>query len=133
MDGEALRASEREGVAAEPVDLAHLARYTLGDRALEREVLELFCGQSRVYLEQLHAARSEQAWRDAAHSLKGSAQAVGAWRVADAARAAEIGKGTDVGDRPQVLAAIEASVTEANGFIRSLPATHEPRDSAARD
>ena len=133
MDGEALRASEREGVAAEPVDLAHLARYTLGDRALEREVLELFCGQSRVYLEQLHAARSEQAWRDAAHSLKGSAQAVGAWRVADAARAAEIGKGTDVGDRPQVLAAIEASVAEANSFIRSLPATNEPRDSAARD
>ena len=132
MDSE-LRASEREGVAAGPVDLAHLARYTLGDRALEREVLELFCGQSRVYLEHLHAARSEQAWRDAAHSLKGSAQAVGAWRVADAARAAEIGKGTDGGDRTQVLPTIEASVAEANSFIHLLRATNEPRDSAARD
>ena len=69
----------------------------------------------------------------AAHSLKGSAQAVGAWRVADAARAAEIGKGTHGGDRTQVLPTIEASVAEANSFIHLLRATNEPRDSAARD
>jgi len=120
MEGEALRPSERHGLAAEPVDLAHLARYTLGDRALESEILQLFCAQSLIYLEHLHAAKSDQAWREAAHSLKGSAQAVGAWRVAEAALAAEIGKGTDAGARTQVLAALEASVAEANGFIRSL-------------
>ena len=28
--------------SSRPVDLVHLSRYTLGDRALEREVLELF-------------------------------------------------------------------------------------------
>ena len=120
MEGEALRGSEREGIAGEPVDLAHLARYTLGDRALESEILQLFCAQSLIYLEHLHAAKSEQAWREAAHSLKGSAQAVGAWSVADAARAAEIAEGSDAGARTPVLAALEASVAEANGFIRSL-------------
>jgi HPt (histidine-containing phosphotransfer) domain-containing protein len=133
MEGEALGPSDHQGLAADPVDLAHLARYTLGDRALESEILQLFCAQSLIYLEHLHAATSEHAWREAAHSLKGSAQAVGAWRVADAALAAETGQGSDASDRTQVLAALEASVAEANGFIRSLPATHEPRDSAARD
>ena len=121
MEGEALRPSERQGLTADPVDLVHLARYTLGDRALESEILQLFCAQSLIYLEYLHAAKSDQAWREAAHSLKGSAQAVGAWRVAEAALAAEIEKGTDAGARTQVLAALEASVAEANGFIRSLP------------
>ena len=28
-----------------PVDIKHLRRYTLGDQALEKEVLELFLGQ----------------------------------------------------------------------------------------
>jgi hypothetical protein len=32
---------EREG-PDRPVDLGHLSRYTLGERALEREILELF-------------------------------------------------------------------------------------------
>ncbi len=71
---------------ARPVDLVHLSRYTLGERALEREVLELFCTQSVVYLERLRQAQSDQDWKDAAHSLKGSATAIGAWRAADAAR-----------------------------------------------
>ena len=31
-----------------PVDLQHLARYTLGERALEREVLELMPGVRRI-------------------------------------------------------------------------------------
>ena len=39
--------------ASRPVDLVHLSRYTLGDRALEREMLDLFCTQSAVYLERL--------------------------------------------------------------------------------
>jgi hypothetical protein len=47
---------QREGrkVSSRPVDLVHRSRYTLGDRALEREVLELFCAQSALYVERLH-------------------------------------------------------------------------------
>jgi len=67
-----------EGKPSRPVDLVHLSRYTLGERALEREVLELFCSQSLVYLERLRAVQSDSDWKDAAHSLKGSASAIGA-------------------------------------------------------
>jgi len=70
--------------SSRPVDLVHLSRYTLGERAIEREVLELFCTQSLVYLERLRAAQSDSDWKDAAHSLKGSASAIGAWRAAEA-------------------------------------------------
>ena len=47
---------EGRKASSRPVDLVHLSRYTLGERELEREVLELFCTQSFVYLERLKAA-----------------------------------------------------------------------------
>ncbi|MDJ0932129.1 hypothetical protein [Breoghania sp.] len=36
-----------------PVDLAHLERFTFGDRALEQEVLGLFAHQSQAWIERL--------------------------------------------------------------------------------
>src|SRR4051812_35026424 len=63
--------------APAPVDFAHLKRYTLGDRALELEVLHLFAAQAPLTLEVLRRAHTTRAWRDAAHTLKGSARAVG--------------------------------------------------------
>jgi len=104
-----------------PVDLTHLGRYTLGDKALEREVLELFCSQSAIYLEQLRAARSDKAWSDAAHSLKGGARSVGAWRTA---RAAECAETLNAGSPDEIRAAqieeIGASLQEAEVYIRSI-------------
>ena len=104
-----------------PVDMAHLARYTLGDAALEREVLELFCTQSVSYLEQLRAATSHKDWCHAAHSLKGSARAVGAWRMA---RAAEYIEALREDIPPEVRAAqigeLEASLQEASAFVANL-------------
>ena len=46
-------AEEGRKTSSRPVDLVHLSRYTLGERALEREVLELFCSQSSIYIERL--------------------------------------------------------------------------------
>jgi HPt (histidine-containing phosphotransfer) domain-containing protein len=104
-----------------PVDLVHLSRYTLGERALEREVLELFCTQSVVYLERLRTARTDKEWREAAHSLKGSAQAIGAWGAAAAAEQAEQASGEVLAaGRPAQLLALDASVDEARTYIRSL-------------
>ena len=117
IDGPDINAEE----ASAPVDLAHLARFTLGDTALEREVLELFCKQSLLYLEQLHAATSHKEWCDAAHSLKGSARAVGAWRMA---RAAECVEGLREDVPPEMRAAqigeLEAYLQEASAFVASL-------------
>jgi HPt (histidine-containing phosphotransfer) domain-containing protein len=112
-----------EGAAApsEPVDLAHLSRYTLGERDLEREVLELFCTQSVLYLEQLRAAMSDKAWKDAAHSLKGSAQAVGAWRAAQAAERAETLQGDGLTQfRAVRIGEIESSLREAEAYIAAV-------------
>lgn len=104
--------------ASHPVDLAHLSRYTLGDPALEREVLELFCTQSGLYVEQMRSAVTDKAWNDAAHTLKGSAGAVGAWRVAEAAAHAEELQGEGLAQsRAARLEVIEAALREANAYI----------------
>jgi HPt (histidine-containing phosphotransfer) domain-containing protein len=108
-------------IAAKPVDLTHLARYTLGEHALEREVLELFCTQSVLYLEQLRAAMSDKDWRNAAHSLKGSASAIGAWRAAQAAERAEALKGDGLRQfRSARIAEIESSLREVEAFVTSV-------------
>ena len=75
--------------AAEPaIDLAHLSRMTLGDHALEREVLALFDRQIDMLIARM--AEVEPSCVGAlAHTLKGSARGVGAWPMARAAEAVE--------------------------------------------
>lgn len=107
---------------SQPIDHKHLARYTLGDRALEREVLQLFCSQTLLCLEGLRNARSLAQWSEAAHSLKGSAKAVGAARVAEAAARAETLTALEPGKaRESRLMEIEAAIAEAKAYIQSLP------------
>jgi HPt (histidine-containing phosphotransfer) domain-containing protein len=76
-----------EQIAPEPVvDLAHLRRMTLGNAALEREVLSLFYAHSALLMETIRGGDPAPvpAW---AHTLKGSALAIGANEVARAADA----------------------------------------------
>ena len=104
-----------------PIDLVHLARYTMGSRDLEREMLELFSGQAPVYFKRLAVADGDKAWREAAHSLKGSARAVGAWRVAELAEAAETLQSERlVGGREAALAGLRAAIAAADAYIVSL-------------
>lgn len=72
-----------------PIDWDHLSRFTLGDRSLEREVLGLFASEAPRYLSLLLATTTRKNWIEAAHTLKGSARAVGAWAVAECAQAVE--------------------------------------------
>jgi HPt (histidine-containing phosphotransfer) domain-containing protein len=65
------------------IDLDHLARMTLGERELEREVLTLFAQQSTDLLARLEKLPREGA--SLAHTLKGSARAIGAFAVAETA------------------------------------------------
>jgi HPt (histidine-containing phosphotransfer) domain-containing protein len=74
--------------ADHPIDFAHLGRMTLGDRKLEREVLELFDRQVDMLMARLTGGDPAAA-AGAAHTLKGSAQGIGAWSVASAAAAVE--------------------------------------------
>lgn len=78
--------------AAPALDLVHLSRQTLGDQALEIELLRLFDGQNAQFAARLRAPRRPDDMRaraDLAHTLKGSARAVGAFALGEAAEAYE--------------------------------------------
>lgn len=109
-----------ESAARRPIDRAHLARFTLGDEALEREVLELFREQLLRTLPQLSRCASEKDWRFLAHALKGSGRAVGAWELSAAAAAAEAGFEQGAGARADLVRAVE---TAARAVIDHLDAT----------
>ena len=70
------------------IDLEHLARMTLGERSLEREVLALFDRQAEMLLPRIRRGAPAVA-AASAHTLKGSALGIGAFRVARAAEAVE--------------------------------------------
>ena len=79
-------------MAAAPVDLDHLARYTGGDKVLNAEILKLFDGQVSEMVGQLLAIleqRDARKWREVTHTIKGAARGVGAFAMGDAAAAAE--------------------------------------------
>lgn len=109
-----------------PVDLVHLARQTLGDRDLEQEILTLFVRQSAMLSRRLAEGESRDEKRDLAHTLKGSARAVGAWRVARAAEAVEVALALPPGGAEAAralaerLAELRSMVEEANDMIASL-------------
>jgi HPt (histidine-containing phosphotransfer) domain-containing protein len=66
-----------------PIDMDHLQRMTLGDARLEREVLTMFSAQAASLIGSLAALPADAG--ALAHRLKGSARAIGAFGVADAA------------------------------------------------
>jgi len=66
-----------------PIDMDHLQRMTLGDARLEREVLTMFSAQAASLIGSLAALPADAG--ALAHTLKGSARAIGAFGVADAA------------------------------------------------
>jgi HPt (histidine-containing phosphotransfer) domain-containing protein len=103
-----------------PVDLVHLSRYSLGDRELEREILQLFQNQVPLYLDRLRAASTVREWREAAHSVKGSAKGVGAWGLAKQAERAEQVADPSVAGAGTALIALERAWEEANSYLGEL-------------
>ena len=101
-----------------PIDLVHLARTTLGDRNLEREVLQLFDRQSSLLIARMRTA-APNGVATLAHTLNGSARGIGAWRVARAAEALERA-GAREGDIGSALDRLNAASEEARGVIADL-------------
>ncbi|MES2750272.1 MAG: Hpt domain-containing protein [Pseudomonadota bacterium] len=97
-----------------PIDVQHLGRMTLGEAALENEVLALFAAQSSDLARRLATMPADAA--ALAHTLKGSARAIGALRVAAAAAGLETAMRNN-GDIPKVLAALHNAVAEAQTAI----------------
>jgi HPt (histidine-containing phosphotransfer) domain-containing protein len=98
------------------IDEAHLRRMTLGDRQLEREVLQLFVRQTATMLARI--VETEPAKVAAvAHTLVGSARGVGAWRVAEAAERVERAAGAGGDPLGEAISELTASSLEASAAI----------------
>lgn len=111
----------RENAATKPIDFSYLRRFTLGNSELEREVLYLFAESAPGYLNALQVAASPKEWHNAAHTLKGSARAVGAWRVARTAEIAEkLPFDADADRRAFVLDNAYEAGAEAVGYILQI-------------
>ena len=100
------------------IDLVHLARTTFGDRALEREVLQLFERQSSILIARMRTTNPAGV-AALAHTLKGSARGIGAWRVARAAEALELAGGAGKAVTHELEGLVSAS-EEACAVIAEL-------------
>ena len=100
-----------------PIDFEHLKRMTLGDAGLEQEVLAMFAAQSAKLFGTLATLPAEAP--ALAHTLKGSARAIGAFGVADAATRLEavLASGADPAD---LLAELGNAVVSARSAIEAV-------------
>ena len=100
-----------------PIDFDHLKRMTLGDAGLEQEVLAMFAAQSAS----LVGTRATMPTDAPAltHTLKGSARAIGAFRVADAAEGLETAI-RDGDDPAEALAGLKHAIAEARATIDAM-------------
>jgi HPt (histidine-containing phosphotransfer) domain-containing protein len=96
------------------IDVQHLGRMTLGEAALEAEVLALFSAQSRELVTRLKVMPPDAA--ALAHTLKGSARAIGAFRVAEAALGVEAAMKNE-GDVAEAIVVLQHAVEEARAAI----------------
>ena len=108
------------------VDFGHLERYALADQSLVDEVLAIFRQQAEIWGKQFDPAGPDQAWRDLAHSLKGSALGIGAFALADECEAAERSTRNDIEERERllgyILQALDAALAEIAVYLQDRAA-----------
>jgi len=112
-----------DGQAESPIDLVHLSRQTFGDHDLERELLELFDAQAAQCAERLRAPAKlgDGEWRiGLAHTIKGSARAVGAFEVGHAAEAYEQALRCAASNVSEKIDRLDAALTRVRGAIAHL-------------
>jgi HPt (histidine-containing phosphotransfer) domain-containing protein len=97
-----------------PIDLVHLTRQTMGDRALEQDVLALFIQQALSVRDKISSATAAERLR-LAHTLKGSARSVGAFAIAECAAAIE--EDPDGRQLPKKLAVL---IDQARDFVAAI-------------
>jgi HPt (histidine-containing phosphotransfer) domain-containing protein len=100
-----------------PIDLDHLARMTLGDAGLEREVLAMFSAQAASLIGALATLPPEAG--ALAHTLKGSARAIGAFAVAAAAEDLEAAMRSGC-DPSHALAELDEAIALARSAVDAM-------------
>lgn len=104
------------------IDRAHLAGYSGGDEALEAELVAFFAENAVLYIEELAVACDGEAWRMAAHKLKGAARSIGALELGQEAENAEKACGTLLAsggeaEKKQQLDALTAQLDRVRRFF----------------
>ncbi len=95
------------------VDFSYLETYAAHDQAVVDEVLALFREQAALWMRLLDPEAVDHAWRDAAHTLKGSALGVGAGDLARACAAAEQAAGLGSVERAMLLERVRDALDAA--------------------
>lgn len=96
------------------IDFDHLNQYVGGDPDLTREVFGLFRNQVEMWSKGLRADADDDLWINVAHSLKGSARAVGATGLAEICETAEglVGDDRRPGAREVTVERLEVSISQ---------------------
>ena len=97
------------------MDIDHLREITLDDAKTEREVLTLFSERAAASLVAIEKAQTRRERHDAAHRLVGGAKAIGANRLAEAAKAVEMAEAVDDDE----IAALSHAMAEVIGFLEA--------------
>jgi HPt (histidine-containing phosphotransfer) domain-containing protein len=100
-----------------PIDMGHLSRQTLGDPGLEEEVLRLFDQMARVYYDRLETSTNAADLLRNLHTLKGAASGIGAFGLAELARAAETELRDGAPVNPERIDDLNVAVQEVSAFI----------------
>jgi HPt (histidine-containing phosphotransfer) domain-containing protein len=99
------------------VDFAYLEAFAAGDQGLVEEVLGLFDEQSELWARLLEPDGDSGAWRDGAHTLKGSAAGIGAHALATVCGEAEAAAAEPPALKAAVLARLRSALDQARADI----------------
>jgi HPt (histidine-containing phosphotransfer) domain-containing protein len=109
-------AASLSGAEGAVIDTEHLSRMTLGEASLQREVLALFDRQADMLLPRIRQGAPAMA-AASAHTLKGSAVGIGAFKVARAVEQVEQARDAQIDAAVETLAAV---LEEAKAEIARL-------------
>ncbi len=104
------------------VDIEHLEMFTEGNLDEEKELLDLFVEQGNISIHQLEQAAEQgddEAWRAAAHRIKGASANLGAAGLSETCANAEHSFNNPDQDKQSQLAQIKIDYEQAVNFMRA--------------
>ena len=104
------------------VDIGHFHAMTGGDGELQAEIIGLFRQQAEIWARLLIPDAPVQTWKDAAHTLKGSARGLGLWPLAQACADAELLASSGQKDGPAIAAGLAKARAALDDALEALHA-----------
>jgi len=111
LKADVAEASSKMGTQ-KPIDLVHLSKLTMGDRSLELDLLKMFAAQISQYQTSLKACTDATQIKRAAHTIKGAARSIGAFKLSEIAQKAEYNGVADHAEFDDEMAAIKRYIAE---------------------